>query len=117
MVEIPAAKSTAVPKRRPPLPRINSVVSLNALAVILAVASGSPGDAQPCNPAIDGTYCATLPKNALDTPKPLPAGKSAPVFESAFSLSRENQPATLGAISFHGDGTRCVGLLRRGSCK
>jgi hypothetical protein len=31
-------------------------------------------------------------------------------------LVRDNGPATFGAITFSG-GTRCVGILRRSSCK
>jgi hypothetical protein len=32
------------------------------------------------------------------------------------SLTQES-PATLGAITFNGDGTKCIGLLRRGACR
>jgi hypothetical protein len=32
-----------------------------------------------------------------------------------FSIVRENDPATFGAITFSG-GSRCIGLLRRSNC-
>jgi len=85
-----------------------------AFTTIVLVALGTPGLAQPCNPLIDGTYCATQSKSTLDIPKSSTSPKLN--FGDAFSTVADNQPATLGAITFRGDGTRCMGLLRRGSC-
>ena len=96
------------------------------LAAILAAVFGAPGHAQPCNPAIDGTYCATLPTNRPgNTTAPRKNTKLdldyAPQIQGgglgADLLPGSDQPATFGAISFRNDGTRCTGLVRRGSCK
>jgi hypothetical protein len=77
---------------------------------------GAQGFAQPCNPAIDGTYCALEPPRR-DVPS-RPAVTMSPIQSLAGDLSlnqSRDQPATLGAISFQG-GSRCVGLLRRAAC-
>jgi hypothetical protein len=34
-----------------------------------------------------------------------------------YTLPYHDQVGTLGAVTFQGDGTRCIGLLRRGVCK
>jgi len=65
-----------------------------------------PQPQPPCNPLINGTYCATAGMN--------PPG-------SIQSLSSDlagdgNPPATLGAINFSGSGLSCVGLFRQTSC-
>jgi hypothetical protein len=99
------------------------MVSRSAVAAILAVMLGAPGHAQPCNPAIDGTYCASLPTSR---PGNTLSGRTS-TLESGYAPSIQSlggglspafdQPATFGAISFRNDGTRCTGLVRRGSCK
>jgi len=103
--------------------RVEAVVSRIALVAILLITLGAPGNTQPCNPAIDGTYCATQPysKPGIKTLPPgsttLRSGYAPPIQNLGGDLSPESdQPATLGAISFSGDGSRCIGLLRRGSC-
>jgi hypothetical protein len=92
--------------------------------VILAAALGAPGHAQPCNPVIDGTYCASLPNNRPgNTAAPgkntkLDYNYAPPIQDLGGALSPSfDRPATLGAISFRNDGSRCTGLIRRGSCK
>jgi hypothetical protein len=35
---------------------------------------------------------------------------------SAISMGSDT-PGTLGGIMYRGDGTNCIGLLRRGTCK
>jgi hypothetical protein len=81
-------------------------------ALIIAAILRAEGIAQPCNPAIDGTYCAEQmsrrPSSAVTTSNPNLGG-------DFFSIVRENDPATFGAITFSG-GSRCIGLLRRSSC-
>jgi hypothetical protein len=68
--------------------------------------------AQTCNPAIDGTYCAEQMGRRPDGT----ASRSSPSLDrDAFSIVRDNDPATFGAITF-GGGTRCIGILRRSSC-
>jgi len=88
------------------------------VAAAMAVAlMATPGLAQRCNPATDGTYCYELPKVKIDLSTPPPTsdfGRMQSV-GSDFSAGRD-QPGTLGAISFRDDGTKCVGLFRRSSC-
>jgi hypothetical protein len=93
-------------------------VSRIVLAAALTVTLVASGHAQPCNPVIDGTYCASQPDRAL-----LSGGSEAASFSGArVGLGTDltqpglyDQPATLGAITF-GGGTSCIGLLRRVRC-
>jgi hypothetical protein len=85
--------------------------SLTFLSTLYAFAQ------QPCNPAIDGTYCATA--GIRRTPQiPSTDGRKRDVgFGQTISgAGLYEQPATLGAITF-GSAERCVGLIRRVSCK
>ena len=68
--------------------------------------------AQPCNPVIDGTYCASQPIRRSGTPNGTPM-----IGIGRDLASSRDEAVTFGAITFRGDGTRCVGLLTRGSCK
>jgi hypothetical protein len=68
--------------------------------------------AQTCNPAIDGTYCA---EQMGRRPGGTASQSNPSLGRDAFSLVRDNDPATFGAITF-GGGTRCIGILRRSSC-
>ena len=71
--------------------------------------------AQPCNPVIDGTYCASQPIRRSDTPA---RDAHTPMIGIGRDLaSTRDEAATFGAITFRGDGTRCVGLMTRGNCK
>jgi hypothetical protein len=84
-------------------------------AVSLAI-SGS-ANAEPCNPIVDGTYCATqMPKNVNSTST---YDRMNPIQDTSRLVPSSsvggNQPATLVGISFQGNG-RCVGLLRRSVC-
>jgi len=92
----------------------NGASRILLVAIIVAAILRAEGVAQPCNPAIDGTYCAEQmskrPSGAA------PASRSNPnLGGDFFSIVRENDPATFGAITFSG-GSRCIGLLRRSSC-
>ena len=84
------------------------------MALIIVTILRAESIAQPCNPAIDGTYCAEQmgrrPSGAITTSKPNPS-----LGGDFFSIVRENDPATFGAITFSG-GSRCIGLLRRSNC-
>jgi hypothetical protein len=93
------------------------VLRANVLAVFLVTAAGG-AIAQTCNPAIDGTYCAEqMPR--------VPRPSAAPGIQTmtgirpgeAFSISVDDRPATLGAITFNSDASRCIGLVRRSNCK
>ena len=90
------------------VPRI-LLVALTIVTILRA-----EGIAQTCNPAIDGTYCAEQmakrPSGAATTSKSNPS-----LGGDFFSIVRENDPATFGAITFSG-GSRCIGLLRRSNC-
>jgi hypothetical protein len=84
-----------------------------ALVATVLLMSGAPGIAQPCNPVIDGTYCAEFSTRRPD----ISPSRLTPMRSIASDISTgQDQPATLGAITFGGNGTRCIGLLRRGSC-
>jgi len=88
-------------------------VSRIAFVTIIIVALFSSVIAQPCNPAIHGTYCASQPNPRLNKD----TSRANPSFGGDFfSTVQDNDPATLGAITFQSGGTRCVGLLRRSSC-
>ena len=84
------------------------------VTLIIVTILHAEGIAQTCNPAIDGTYCAEQmgrrPSGAITTSKPKPN-----LGGDFFSIVRENDPATFGAITFSG-GSRCIGLLRRSNC-
>jgi hypothetical protein len=83
--------------------------------VICALTMHTSAIAEPCNPIVDGFYCATqMPKSATATPSRVTMN---PIqdFGSAISTN-QSSVATLGSISFRDDST-CIGLLRRGSCK
>jgi len=89
-----------------------SRISAVAMWVIIL---GAPGIAQPCNPVVDGTYCAEEAagrRNASPSPARLPPIRN---IAEDFVMAPD-QPATLGAITFHGSGTKCMGLFRRGNC-
>jgi len=90
-------------------------VSRIALAMICLFAFGAPGIAEPCNPVIDGTYCATQQSKVRpDTPSS--SSRFAPVRTIGDDIATgRDQPATLGGITFSGN-SRCIGLLRRGAC-
>ena len=90
-------------------------VSRIAVVTIFVVAFGAPGTAQPCNPAIDGTYCASQSNSRLDRSITANSRSNPSIGGDFFSIVRGNDPATLGAVTFQG-GTRCIGLLRHSSC-
>jgi hypothetical protein len=90
-----------------------SIVALYAAALVAVMVVGTSAQT-PCNPAIDGTYCATagIPgrSQAPDSPRRDSLGPA--VSGRGFY----EQPATLGAITFGSNG-RCIGLVRRVNCK
>jgi hypothetical protein len=93
-------------------------------------AAGAQTATRPCNPVVDGTYCATAASNST-TPiqslaSDLSVGSDPP---GAIDLAGADdqpgagdftsggyQPATLGAINFGGSGVNCIGLFRQRSC-
>lgn len=86
------------------------------LICILAFVPGTAAGAEPCNPVIDGTYCAS---QAIRPPSSnMGSTGGLPTIENSFGSigAGIGQPATLGAITFQSNGVRCIGLLRRGAC-
>lgn len=90
-----------------------------ALAIVVALLALSAVEfavaAEPCNPAIDGTYCATqMPaRRSNDTLKSVTI---TPMPSLGSDLSYANdRPATFGAIVISG-GRKCAGLFMREKC-
>jgi hypothetical protein len=113
-----------------------SLIAARAVLVLMSVsATGSTALAQSprqqakkqqqiltpsCNPAIDGTYCATqMPTNSgMDTAPGSglqPLGPIGGGFVSQPGYS--SPPGTLGGFSIGGDDNDCIGFLRRSACK
>lgn len=98
--------------------RAAAVVSGAAVAMALSALPPVPrADAQqPCNPIVDGTHCATQ----MGGSRPAAGGGTSlpPIGSIAADISPgQERAATLGAITFQGYGSRCVGLLRQSNCK
>jgi hypothetical protein len=82
----------------------------NAFVAVFMIATMTGAQSQPCNPAIDGTYCADVQiSNAARS------ASAQSMLGQAMSPGPFDQPAKLGAITF-GGGSSCIGLLRRVSC-
>lgn len=87
--------------------------------MLIVIATPGSGMAEPCNPIIDGTYCATqMPKSRTSAPSSN-SNSMNPIRSIGSDLrgggiSRDT-PGTLGGISIRGSGV-CVGLLSRGRC-
>jgi hypothetical protein len=88
-------------------------------AAVLTTMSGALGRAEPCNPAVDGTYCATANIRPDASRTRTTSSNSIQFNDLGASLSSMSydRPATIGAITFSGDGSRCIGILRRVNCK
>jgi hypothetical protein len=85
-------------------------------AVVLAGALSVPALAEPCNPVIDGTYCATQTIRRENAATSSGGIRLSPMQGIARDIGPwTDQPATLGGITFRGSET-CMGLFRRGSC-
>ena len=95
-----------------------AIVTATAVAVFGngSLAQLPTGNAQqPCDPLIDGTYCATQGgRLSRQTTAPANMG-SIQSLSSDLSLG-QTSIATFGGISVSGNNTVCIGLLRRGSC-
>jgi hypothetical protein len=88
--------------------------SLATVVAILTIVLGMPARAQPCNPVIDGTYCASqgikAPNKATISADPQAGGLGA-ILSSPPGV---DEPGTLGAFTFSSDGRHCLGGLLRG---
>ena len=101
---------------------IASMLSMSfviSAVVVARLAAAQPligAEPQPCNPLIDGTYCATQGGRLRNAPTSTGAGV-APIQSLSGDLSLgQDSPATFGGISISGNNTVCIGLLRRGTC-
>ena len=95
------------------------MLRINLLVVFVAAAAAAGGAiAQTCNPAIDGAYCGEQMQRA-PRPSAAPGARTMTGIRrgEAFSISNDDSPAMLGAITFNSDASRCIGLLRRSNCK
>ena len=70
---------------------------------------------EPCNPVIDGTYCATQGGRLSDQTTDSANMESIQSLSGDLSLG-QSSIATFGGISVSGNNTVCLGLLRRESC-
>ena len=100
---------------RAPAARL-ALPAIAAVAFALALHQSAPAQ-QPCNPVIDGTYCATqMPRGRTSaSSRPTPMIRPVSDFGSAFSTGGDT-PGTFAGMSFRSSGSTCIGLLRRGSC-
>jgi hypothetical protein len=89
-------------------------VGLIAAATTLLATAAS---AQPCNPVIDGTFCAEAGTRSTASPNPRPTFDTFQTMGNDLSSPGDLPIGTLGAITFRGNGTRCIGLLNRGTCR
>ena len=85
---------------------------ITILAPLVTLALAAPAMAEPCNPVIDGTYCAT--ENIRRSNAPTSSGVSLQGM-ARYVGPRTDQPGMLGGITSRG-GTTCIGLMNRGSC-
>jgi hypothetical protein len=99
------------------MPRI-LVAGLAAAALAAAVAPAAPPAraAEPCNPVIDGFYCETNMSRVRVQPRGNSLGGAGVQSIGADISPSYDPPATFGAITFQGNGQRCIGLLFRSNC-
>ena len=95
-------------------------------ALVATLAAGSFGGtgtaqqpagtgAQPCDPLIDGTYCATQGGRVSRGSSSSVNMGSIQSLSGDLSLGQDS-PATFAGISFSGGNSTCIGLFRRASC-
>jgi len=88
-------------------------------AIVLAASLAGPAVAQqPCNPIIDGTYCATNMPRVRDADMPSSRDRMRPLDDYSRLVPNSavgGTPGTLIGIGSQHDRT-CFGLLRRSNC-
>ncbi len=83
---------------------------------LIAIAIPSPAKTEPCNPIIDGTYCATqMPKDRAVKSSSKGMNPIRPIGSDFDWSGSQDTPGTLGSISFRGSGT-CFGSIVRSRC-
>ena len=83
--------------------------------LVLCIATDAMCD-EPCNPILEGTYCATQMPKKRDTSGT--SDRLQPISDASRTVpssSVSGPPATLFGVSFQGSSS-CVGLLRRSAC-
>jgi len=90
-----------------------------AIAMMASLVLGTAATAQPCNPVIDGTYCAEqMPKRSRSKATPRASANMPPMRNIGRDASpSQESPATFGGITFGNTGENCVGFMRRGKCR
>ena len=100
-----------------PARRLRPKALLLATAMLAGSIAGATAADEPCNPIIDGTYCATnMPKNrgyVRSTSGMTPLEDYSRLVPSA---AVGGTPGTLIGIGTQG-GRTCFGLLRRAACE
>lgn len=106
--------TVAITATRGPIVRTWLLALLGA-AALFALQPRASAQREPCNPVIDGTYCAEqMPRGRATTPS---APIISPMSDFGRSISGDpSSPGTLGGFSIRSGGTSCIGLLRRGAC-
>jgi hypothetical protein len=85
------------------------------LLMSLMALAGAPAAAdEPCNPLIDGTYCATQMRAGSRSSGSSPGAPQINSLSDDLGIG-SNPTATFGAITFTSSGA-CIGILRRGAC-
>lgn len=91
------------------------LAALTCLVWIVGLGDVAMGD-EPCNPILDGTYCATqMPKKRVDSSTGNRLQPLSDMSRTIPSSSVSGPPATLFGLSFQGSSS-CVGLFRRSAC-
>ncbi|HEY1749081.1 MAG TPA: hypothetical protein VGG11_20265 [Xanthobacteraceae bacterium] len=91
-------------------------VALTATASVGTATAQLPTSAadEPCNPVIDGTYCATQGGRLSNSGSSI---SMAPIQSLSGDLSLgQSNPGTFAGITLSGNNTICIGFLRRASC-
>ena len=99
-----------------PVRRLRPKALLLASAILAGSLTAATAADEPCNPIIDGTYCATnMPKNRGQARS---SGGMTPLEDYSRlvpSAALGGTPGTLIGIGTQGNRT-CFGLLRRSAC-
>jgi hypothetical protein len=87
-----------------------------ALSIGAALAQLPNTGSQPCDPLIDGTYCATQ-GGRLSERSSSSSVNMAPIQSLSGDLALgQEQPATFAGVSFSSNNSICIGIFRRGAC-
>jgi hypothetical protein len=101
---------------RPPARRLLPKALLLATAMLAGSLTAAAAADEPCNPIIDGTYCATnMPKNRGEVRSTRSMTPLEDYSRLVPSAAVGGTPGTLIGIGTQGSRT-CFGLLRRSAC-